>query len=211
MYKQLNIEITGACELMLCNIRRADPTDRITKEIKKVTSKRTKTESDFTLIKHLEWLGALYTTKDGPFTIVGDQLELGDFGNVCIRGNMIEACLIGGAKKNKLGVQFKAGMFCDGDFELDFPNRKPAAELYGNPTFSDTRPVKLNGKTTIFTTRAFFPDWSLKFQVSYLPDLINRSHIEEAVDKAGQISGIGAYRPRYGRFDVKSITNGNSS
>lgn len=210
MYKQLNVEITGASPLMLNNVRKADPTDRITKEIKKVTSKRTKTDADLILIKRLEWLGALYTTKDGEFTISGEDLELGDFGDVCIRGNMIEACLIGGAKKNKLGVQFKAGMFCDGDFELDFPNRLPAAKLYGKPEFSDTRSVKLQGKTTIFTTRAFFPEWSLKFQISYLPDLINRSQIEQALEVAGTMIAIGTYRPKYGRFDVKEIKNGSN-
>lgn len=205
MYKEIQVEIEGVASLMLNNIRKANPTDLITKEIKKLTSKRTKTDADFVLIRNLEWLGALYTTKDGDFDIVGSELELSDFGNVCINGDMIEACLIGGAKKNKLGIQFKAGMLVDGIYELDFPNKKPVRELYGNPEFVDTRSAKLQGKTTIFVTRAIFPQWSLKFTMNYLPDLLNLSQIETALEASGSVVGIGTYRPKFGRFSVKSI------
>ncbi len=203
--KQVKVEIQGVAPLMLNNIVKADPLHPITKAIKEYSKKRTKTEEDFLIMSQLEWLGALYPEKDGDFVIDGNQLILEGFGYPIIKGNMIESCLIAGAKKHKLGQAFKAGVFCDDNPRIRFEGEADIPTLYGNRKFVDTRNAKLQGKTTIFVTRAIFPEWKLEFVLSYLPDLINTSDIKRAVEIAGQQSALGTYRPQFGRFVLNSF------
>lgn len=203
--KQVLVEIEGVAPLMLNNAIKADPMHPITKAIKEYTKKRTKTEEDLAVIQQLEWLGALYPEKDGNFTINGSHVEIEGFGFPIIKGDMIEGALIAGAKKHKLGQAFKAGVFCDDNPRVRFEGEAEIPVLFGNRKFVDTRSAKLQGKTTIMVTRAFFPEWKIQFSLSYLPDLINTSDIKRALEAAGQQSALGTYRPKYGRFRLTAF------
>lgn len=209
--KQVLVELTGVAPLMLNNIVKADPLHPITKAIKEYSKKRTKTEEDLLILSQLEWLGALYPEKDGDFEIVGDKLVVEGFGYPTVRNNMIEACVIAGAKKYKLGQAFKSAVFCDEHPRIRFEGEAEIPELNGNRKFVDTRNAKLQGKTTIFVTRAIFPEWRLHFRLNYLPDLVNTSDIKKAMEAAGQQCALGTYRPQFGRFSVSGFQEVNGS
>lgn len=200
--KQVLCEITGVAPLMLNNIVKANPLHPITKAIREFSKKRAKTEDDLLILSRLEWLGSLYPEKDGNFTVQGSDLNIEGFGYPIVHGTMIEACAIAGAKKHKNGMQFKAGVFCDEDPHIHFEGRRPIPEMYGDPQFVDTRNAKLQGKTTIFVTRAIIPDWKISFRLNYLPELVNPSDIRQALEAAGQQCALGTYRPRFGRFEL---------
>lgn len=209
MYKQLNVTIKGVAPLLLNNILTANPLHPITKLTKTISQKRGKTDADHELLAKLQWIGALYSTEDGSVQINNEELVLEGFGFPCIHGEMLEAMLIGAAKKKKLGQQFKVGVMCDGVFELDFPNKRTIPEMYGDAKFVDTRGCKLQGKTTIMATRAIFREWSLKFTIFYSPEAVNPAQIKDALQVEGV--AIGTYRPKFGRFildNFKEVGNG---
>lgn len=204
MYKQINVKIEGVAPLLVNNIITANPLHPITKLIKTISGKRSKTDADHELLAKLQWIGALYSTEDGSVSIGSDnELELEGFGMPCINGEMLEAMLIGAAKKKKLGQQFKVGVMCDGVFELTYPEKRTIPEMYGDAKFVDTRGCKLQGKTTIMVTRAKFTDWSLDFSIFYSPEAVNPAQIKEALQVEGV--AIGTYRPKFGRFILKQF------
>ena len=61
------------------------------------------------------------------------------------------------------------------------------------------------GGATIVINRPRFPVWQLQFTIEFNEDLINEKDLILAIDTAGKIHGIGAYRPRYGRFNIIDI------
>lgn len=50
--------------------------------------------------------------------------------------------------------------------------------------------------------RPRFNEWQLAFQINILNDDLPESVVKSALDDAGAMSGIGDYRPRFGRFIV---------
>lgn len=80
--------------------RLADPLNPIAKAVKKVSSKRMKTDADFAELARLEFLGGLYLHRGEP----------------CIPGEVLEAALIEAARKMRRGQQAKAGVICDDFF-----------------------------------------------------------------------------------------------
>ena len=78
-------------------------------------------------------------------------------------------------------------------------------ELAEDPKFRDQRMVKIQ-TSKVLRTRPIFPNWELTFEVMYLPDVVDESDIDEAINTAGYIIGLAEYRPEYGRFEVTSTS-----
>jgi hypothetical protein len=56
-------------------------------------------------------------------------------------------------------------------------------------------------------TRARFPSgWQVTFPVVVLDGGATKAQLQDALQDAGFYEGIGDYRPRYGRFEVVSIS-----
>jgi hypothetical protein len=69
------------------------------------------------------------------------------------------------------------------------------------PYIIDSRPVVI-GRARIVRSRPRFEDWQLEFTITILDEQnISPSIIKEILDVSGN-SGIGDYRPRFGRFQV---------
>jgi hypothetical protein len=186
--------ITGVSPLMMHSERLADPTNPKTKELKKLTSKKSKTDEDLALIKRVEWEVGMYTDETGAPAIPVDW---------------ILAVLLAGAKKSKQGPLAKAGIFPGNTtfFPLDFPGPKDVEALWNDGRFCDYRGVVIQQKRTM-RARPVFPGWSLKFEVDFDPDTIDGSTIKTALERAGTLIGMGDYRPRFGRFVVTEASHG---
>jgi len=50
-----------------------------------------------------------------------------------------------------------------------------------------------------------FNEWACVFTLMYMPDQVNRETIIEVVNNAGQLIGIGDWRPRFGLFDSEIV------
>ena len=202
MYKQLEVTIRGVTPCMMHNGRTASPLDPIAKEMRRVHSKKSKTDADHELLAYLEWLGALYTTAPGVFQVAGHEVLVEGFGAPCWPGECIEAMLVSAAKKNKLGQQFKAGLICDGNWPLLYEGPKDIGALMRDPAFRDSRMVVVS-RARVTRTRPIFHQWRLGFKLHFLPELLNESQVRDAVVAAGRLVGLGEYRPKFGRFEVE--------
>lgn len=201
MYQEIKAKVRGVSPLMLHNSRLANPLDPITKEIKRVSGKRGKTDADLELLSHLEWLGGLYTTESGSFEVNGHGLKITGFGVPCIPGEMVEGAMAVAARKHKLGKQFGAGFLCDGNWPIKYDGPQTIAALSKDSNFADMRMVK-QMRYQILRTRPIFKTWSLEFTLSFLPNLLNAQQVRDVLVLAGQVAAFGDYRPRFGRFEV---------
>ena len=187
--QQIDFRVTGIAPLLMHNVQLADPTAEITKAIKAVSGKRKKTDSDLEDLARLEWSGSLYVQKN----------------RVILPGKWIIAALIEGAKKSRMGKQFEYGVFVDDAYELDFPDKdKPIKSLYdsGNGyVFKEIVRVKTD---RILRCRPKFDTWGADIRVYYYPDTVNRDSVISAFEIAGYSSGLGDWRPRFGRFTVEA-------
>ena len=58
-------------------------------------------------------------------------------------------------------------------------------------------------RARVLTWRPRWDKWQFEFHIKCLqPDLISDKTVKDIVEQAGMFSGIGDYRPKYGRFDV---------
>lgn len=187
MYETLNVEIQGISPLLCHNGQLANPLNPFAKALKEVSRKRTKTDADHIEMSRIEFLGGLYTDEDKHPGIPGEN---------------IEAAMVAGAKKHKLGQQAKAGIISDGFWRIEYAGPKTPDALWEEKGFVDVRGAKLQGKTTVMRTRPIFRKWKLKFTLQYLPDQLDKKQVVDIVETVGRIIGLGDFKPKFGRFEV---------
>lgn len=187
-YKTLSVEIEGAAPLLMHNGQTADPLNKFSKALKKVTGKRNKTDDDHEEVARIEFLAGLYVNETG---------------SPCVPGEVLEATMMNGAKVSRNGKKFKAGVIIDGDFSLEYSGPKNPDELVADERFRHKSAVKV-GTAKVMRTRPMFRQWKLKFDVNYLGDVINESEVLDAIKAAGETVGLCDGRPRFGRFNVIS-------
>lgn len=179
--------ITGLTPLLMHSGRLADPLDPATQALAKLTSKRNKTEADHKALSECEWYGSLYVDESGA---------------PCLPGEVIEAALVEGAKRYKLGKVAKGGLVVEGNFALKYDGPKTTAKLWAHGGFTKRAAVKV-GQARVIRTRPIFPKWSCTFDVLWDPLLVkDEDQLGEIVTSAG-LTGIGDWRPKFGRFEVE--------
>ena len=178
------ITIIGTAPLLMHNARLANPLDPATKALKKVTAKRSKTDDDHLEVARLEFLGGLYIDEVGPY----------------LPGENIWRCLHDAGKKFKLGVKVKEGLFIATDVNpLAYRGPRDPESLWADERFRLTIPAK-NQQARIMRTRPMFREWRADCQAIIDPNVIDLAQLEQIVDTAGMLVGLGDWRPRYGRF-----------
>lgn len=189
--QSVKVSIQGMGPMMMHNARLANSLDSHTKQLKEMTDKRKKTESDVQEISRLEWEGGLYYDEEiGPY----------------IPSRMIIATIVNGAKKQKMGQAFKSAIFVQEEqVPLIYDGPRKLRDLWKqHERFVDVRTAGLRGQK-VLRTRPIFNGWSLDFSVDFDDDQINRSQLVKAVEDAGVYVGIGDYRPFYGKFNLTGV------
>ena len=186
MYKQIKFRVRGVSPLIMHNPQLADPLNHFAKELKKITSKRKKTDEDYAEMAHIEFLGGLYLDEDNKPIIPGET---------------IEAAIVAGAKKNKMGPAAKSGIIVDGNFRLEYKGPKTPETLFADANFRSTARCRV-GTSAVMRTRPIFKEWECEFTVNYLPDVVSAEDVIAFVENAGRLCGWGDWRPRHGRFEV---------
>lgn len=190
--KSMKFKLIGTTPLMMNNPQTVNPLSYYSKELKKLTSKRTKQDEDMEEIFHIKFLSSLYMNNRGQYIVPLD---------------MIEQTLIAAAKENKLGKKFERSVVVPQDAILEFKHKNcTPEELYQNfaELYVDIRPVGVM-KAKIPTARAIFPEWSLETEIFFDETQLNDSDIAYALDVAGQRYGIGTYRKKFGKFRIEEI------
>ncbi|MGR0185432.1 hypothetical protein [Azospirillum aestuarii] len=184
-YETLKFKIIGVSPLLMHNGQLADPLNLFAKSIAEISSKRKKTDADHVEMGRREFYGSLYMSGGRP----------------CIPGEMMEAVLIAGAKKEKKGNQAKAGILVENNSPLLYDGPTTAEDLWADERFRLRVPVKV-GTAKVMRTRPRFDNWSAEIEVKFLPTMVNAREVKSFLQAAGEQVGIGDWRPRFGRFGV---------
>lgn len=191
-YIKHRVTISGDT-LIMHNGQLADPSNKYARALKEVSSDRTRKRTDEGILAmgNIELEGGLYLDAKG---------------RVIVPSRVLEASIVEGAKKTKGGKNALAGMFVDTDGVLDYAGGPLGVkELIESPDHRLTVGVVV-GQVRVMRVRPFFKDWSTSFEVSVLEEIAGTNTLKTWLTNAGSFIGLGDWRPRYGRFEVDSVT-----
>jgi len=189
--KTLKYRLTGKAPLLMHSDITANPIHPMTLGIKKVSSKRKKTEDDYKELAKLEFIASAYWTKDKGYYIPGKN---------------IDATLLASAKMFKLGTMWKQGAGVYDDASFEFPDKKltPETLFKTKEEYVDMQTVKV-GQSKVVRCRPGFNEWSCDITVTIDEAKLEEDQIDTIVENAGNYVGLCDYRPRYGKFNAKKI------
>jgi hypothetical protein len=189
-FKVYRVTIEGAVPIVMHNGQTADPLNEYSKAIKAISGKRKKVDDDYEKMAALEWEAALYSDN----TSEGRQ--------IIISGHVVESCIVGGAKRSKMGTAAKTALYVDGDAKFFVDGKALLVnEIKGKPEFRLATPVKV-GMARVVRTRPFFKNWTAEFVLNVMDDVANEDDVRSWIRDAGLYVGLCDWRPRYGRFKV---------
>jgi hypothetical protein len=183
-YKSLTFKIHGTASLLMHNGQTANPLNDFSKQMKKLSSKRSKTEEDYLELARVEWFAGLYLKNKKP----------------CIPGFIMEAVMAEAARRSKRGKLALAGIIVPDDAELIYKGPTDLNELWEDAAFRLTAAVKIK-MIKVMRTRPRFDEWSAEITVKYDPRILNEEDIKDIFQVAGDV-GLMDWRPRCGRFEV---------
>lgn len=199
--------ITGITPILMHSGQTADPLNQFARAMKKLSSKRSKTDEDLAELSQLEWWAGLYLS-DQP-TIDGSKVTPADKCRVVIPAHVLDSCVREGARKNKLGKQASAGCIVDSDGTFLYDGPENLIELSQDPRFTARHAVKV-GTSKVMRTRPTFPTWSVHFAMEIDPSVLEVDQVLEALRAGGKLVGIGDWRPgaphggSFGRFTAEA-------
>jgi len=188
----LRFKFTGIAPLLIHNEQLANPFNAITKEMKKVSAVRKKTDDEYEQLAKIEFKGGLYIDPNiGPF----------------VPGTWVDGLLVNSAKKERLGEKFKSYSRCVEDrLPIQYAGPRVLEKMW-DAGFYDQRLVKVEQKK-LLRTRPCFREWALECTVMFDEQAIDPAQVIRAVERGGASIGLGDYRPRFGRFNIEVSEDG---
>lgn len=194
------IQLTGTAPLLMHNSRLADPLDSAAKALAKKTGKKTgKTDDDHREIARLEHLGGLYYDDiAGPY-VPSDNIWRALYDSATKRrlGKIVKECVVFDASPDHPNP--------DGINPLRYNGPRDTDGLWKDENFRYTVSAIVSRKR-IMRTRPKFPEWSVEAYGILDPGGPNSptgldwEKFVEIARVAGEIVGLGDWRPKYGRF-----------
>ena len=193
---KLRLRWTGFSPLLMSSGELINPLSPKTKAIKKITSKKGKTDDDHEQTALLEWEFLMYyDAKVGPYIPTAN----------------IKSALMQGGGPRKMGPKLALTI-------IDCPNMK-APLIYDGPRDLDKLRKNIDQwsltvavvvqRARVMKCRPMFREWAIEFDVIYDESQVQEDDIIMAAQTAGNIVGIGAWRPKckgeYGRFKSEVI------
>lgn len=185
--KNLLVTWKGLSPLIMHSCQCVNPLHPIARELKKYTSKRTKTEEDLLKISDLEWESGAYWKDDIGLYIPGEN---------------VEATIRNGAKLNKQGKNIERFVSVTNLYiPLDYGEKLTKEQLINNYEYRDTR-IMVVQRSKVVRTRPRFDQWKIQFNLMYDEEKIDLDTIIQALENAGKYVGLCDSRPKYGKFAV---------
>ena len=185
MLQELNFRIKSLCPLLFHNGQLADPLNTFSKELKKVSSKRVKTDADQEEMGRLEWFGSWYLSDGKP----------------CIPAQNFKACLVEGAKKFKLGKTSKSAIWVNDHIIIEHDGPDNIEEMWGDERFVHRALVSVQ-RNKVARTRPIIDSWEADVKITFDDEMLTKEEVERIIETAGLVAGVGDWRPQYGRFGV---------
>ena len=187
--KTLNVTITGTRDLLMHNGQTADPSNKYAKMMKEISGKRKKVDADYDRMSEIEFMAGLYLNQ----------------GKIFLPGTVLEATIINGAKKSKLGKQFAAAILVPGISSLTFAGPSTPADRWADAEKYAFKVGVRVGQAKVIRTRPVFHNWTCDFTLEFDDSLISLAEVKEALKVAGEQVGVGDWRPRFGTFEITNI------
>lgn len=141
-------------------------------------------------IEDLEFLGGVYSNDDD---------------NVCIPCENLEAFLRDGARATRNGKDVESGATVPGDsVPLIHPGPSKIDELFKDHQYRFRRSVVVSGRR-IMKVRPIFRNWALEFTIEFDDKVTSKSQMKQFLETACRYKGLGPWRPRYGKSEVKKF------
>jgi len=186
--KNIKCDFHGISPIILHSCQCVNPLHPLTLEMKKITSKRKKTEEDLIQLSNLEWESGLYWDD-----------EIG----VYIPAENIEATIREGAKASKNGKAIVKAFACETlKPKLDIGEDLTKEQMLNDNRFRDVRMMKVQ-QARVMRTRPRFNTWNLSFEASYDEKILDFETLVNAIEYSGQYVGLCDSRPKYGKFVAK--------
>jgi hypothetical protein len=174
------------------NGQMVDPLNPFARDIKKISGKRDKTESDYAEMARLEWYGGLYL----------------DGGKPCLSGDIIEATFVTGSKKRNKGKTAKAGVYCSKNFPLVFTGSEDKkldlTTMWESKKYHLSVPVRI-GQSKVMRMRPQFEEWSAIIELNFDDGMLNPTEVFDILKICGEQIGLCDWRPKFGRFTVETV------
>lgn len=187
---KVRLTAKGTRPLLLHNVQLASPLNKYAKELKRLNSKRVKTDEDRLAIARVEWEGGLYFSDEiGPY----------------IPGPNLFASLIQGARLSKNGMKVERGlMVVDLEMPLIYRGPRDVEDMWGDgdSEFVDLRTVVVQ-RNKIDRCRPIFREWAIEAELLLDLRVIELDELTEAARNAGAMAGLGDYRRSYGRYTAE--------
>jgi hypothetical protein len=189
MAEELTVRLTGTVPLLMHNERMANPLDPAQQATRPLAKKRGKTDDDYLNLSFLEFKGGLYhDDEDGPY----------------IPNSWLHATIKNAAKITRKGTDVSRALRIPGIYSpLRYEGPRDVDGLWKGGFF-DRRMVG-NQKARVLRTRPRFDVWQVDFVVSYEESTFDRRQVKEIIDTAGAMTGLGDYRPNFGRFTAEFL------
>lgn len=187
--QKIKVTLESSSPALMHNGKLADPTSEFAKALKSIQT-RNKTDDYYDRQSELEFKGGLYLDANG---------------RPCWPADVLESCIKAGGSVRKNGKKVSAGLYVEEDYaELEYDGPKTVEGLLQDERFVFKCTARV-GQAKILRTRPRFDHWKCSFTVCYFGDVINRSELVAAIEDAGQVKGLGDYRPKFGRFNVAEV------
>lgn len=186
----MNVEITleGTAPLIVHNNALVDTLDDRTKQLKRITSKRAKTDEDEVAMRRIQFEAALYLDPQvGPY----------------LPGPNIAKALLDAAKIRRNGKKIERGLILVSPINrLEYDGPRDPSGLWNDLRFRFTVPVKVPPRTgkTVMGCRPAFPEWRCSTTAMINPSVLTPEELAEIATDAGEMIGVGDWRPWHGRF-----------
>lgn len=194
--QELRMRWTGVAPLLMHNGHLADPDNPHARALKEHEQKHknSKTDEYYREHKRLQYRGSLVLVKGSSGTPVPG-----------LTADMIEVCLIHGARKARKGKEATAAILVEKSAPLIYDGSKDPEKLFatGEPWY-DYRPVVIQ-KKRVMRCRPKFDEWSVEFSLTFDTSVFNADQVVASAEAAGSMVGIGDYRPKFGRFEVSVL------
>lgn len=198
---EASYKLTGISPLLLHSGQAIDPLNHYAKEMRRVAKKKGKTDEDQATISKVEWFMGLYHS-GAEDTISDGEIAVDPAARVVLPALSIEAMITAGGKKMKLGNAVKSGVIVMADALLEYDGPKNIPALFAAGKHIHRVPAKV-GLARIMRTRPIFRTWSATITVTHDESVMDEPELFQILKTAGQLVGLGDWRPRFGRFSVE--------
>lgn len=188
--KTLKVTWKGISPLIMHSCQCVNPLHPISREMKKYTSKKKKTEEDLLKIADLQWEAGAYW-QDG----------LGLY----IPAENVEATIRNGGKANKKGKDIEKYVnVIDLYIPFNYGENLTKEQLIKSYEYRDNR-IMVISRNRVPVTRPRFDQWNITFNLSYNEEKIDLDEIIDAMEYSGQYVGLCDSRPKYGKFVITTV------